>query len=237
MLSTGISQSKNADQTQNNCEPLSNSQEPSIPKENAESERDPSGNTEIPQEDNPSPQELQNPADQKCLNGIPQSDIFEQIPTKTASQLYMARAVIKEGRITNVPAQSSFLVSATNSTKKYAVQLHPETCSCPSTRTCHHILAAKISAGLPIKEAPKDKINLTKLSKNSKKKADKKSGRKKPRLLDVDVEPAPDSLYMTTPKLSTTVQLSSVEKKENMLKARKKLILIPRFLKAIQQYI
>ena len=224
MTSSLISQSKDIDQTQKSYETVSISQESSIPNKLPENKRESSQNNEISQVDNSCLQIL-DPDEENVPIVNPQSEMDVQTPLKPFSQQYLAKVVIKENRITNVPAQGSFLVSGTNGTKKYAVTLHPEDCSCPSTRTCHHIIAARIAAGLPNIDAPINTISLTKLSKNSRKKADKKSGRKKARLLDVDVEPAPDSLYMTSsPGISNTDELKTVQKKENIPKSKKKII-------------
>ena len=146
---------------------------------------------------------------------IPQRD------EKSTSQVYLARTVIKEQRISNVPAQQSFLVSSsTNSQMKYAVKLFPnETCSCPSSSSCHHILAARIAVG--INDSPKSnktKINLSKLTKKNKKNQDKKSGKKNPRKGDVEVVPAPDSICKTsTASLSTPFQPNSISKSKRQI--------------------
>ena len=150
-----------------------------------------------------------------------QSNDKSQRDEKSTSQLYLARTVIKDHRISNAPAQQSFVVSSsTNSQMKYAVKLFPhETCSCPSSSSCHHILAARIAVG--INESPnskKPKINLSKLSKSNKKKQDKKSGKKNPRKGDVEVEPAPDSISKTsTASLSTPFQNNSISKSKRQI--------------------
>ena len=55
---------------------------------------------------------------------------------------------------------------------KYAVSLFPnEKCQCPSTGTCYHILAAKISVGFPNKD-DKRILNLSQLKRNSGKRVD-----------------------------------------------------------------
>ena len=77
-------------------------------------------------------------------------------------------------------------------TIKYAVTLFPkEKCQCPATGNCCHILAAKMSIGKPMEER-KSNINLQ-LARNKQKRADKNTGRKKPRKFDSEVTPAPDS--------------------------------------------
>ena len=89
---------------------------------------------------------------------------------------------------------------------KFAVSIFPnEKCQCPSTSTCYHILAARISVGLPNKD---DKIilNLSQLKRNSRKRVDKKGGMKKPTTNDYEVNAAPDSSKVMD--LSTDSQLN-----------------------------
>ncbi len=74
-----------------------------------------------------------------------------------------------------------------------AVRLFPtESCSCPSTGRCYHIMAVKMSVGLRDKESKKS-VNLTQLRRNTRSRMDKRSGRKRPRPGDYDINPAPDS--------------------------------------------
>ena len=83
--------------------------------------------------------------------------------------------------------------------QKYAVTLFPkETCPCPSTRRCRHILSAMMAIGLePVED--KKVGNLTALRKNSRSRKDKKAGTKRGRKGDID-EPsiiaAPDSILI-----------------------------------------
>jgi hypothetical protein len=83
----------------------------------------------------------------------------------------------------------AFCVSGSNPDKKYVVTLFPkESCSCPTTGTCYHLLAAKKSVGMNPK-AKKTTVNLSQLAKNRRKVTDgkAKSGRKKPRRTDYDI--------------------------------------------------
>ena len=83
-----------------------------------------------------------------------------------------------------------FTVLGTNG-NPHAVRLFPsESCTCPSTSQCYHILAVRMSVGL-IDQNGKKRINLTQLRRN---KRTRKSGRKIPRVDDYDVIPAPDSM-------------------------------------------
>jgi hypothetical protein len=95
---------------------------------------------------------------------------------------------VENNLITLVPQQGAFIVNGQKG--KYCVTLFPK-------ETCQkkHILAAKMSIGLEAIQK-NGLVNLRALSKNSKEKIDKKSGRKQPRVNDYEIEfePAPDSL-------------------------------------------
>ena len=63
------------------------------------------------------------------------------------SQIALARDAVENERVELIPHMSSFIVQANNN-KTYSVQMFPkETCNCPSTTTCWHIIASKISLG------------------------------------------------------------------------------------------
>ena len=92
----------------------------------------------------------------------------------------------------------AFVIKGSNDSK-YAVTLFPnETCQCPSTTECYHIIAAKKAIGMSTES--RSKLNFTELRKRSRKRVDKKSGRKRPRLNDIniDVSAAPDSRLFET---------------------------------------
>ena len=103
---------------------------------------------------------------------------------------------------------SSFIVQS-NNRKTYSVQLFPkEKCNCPSTATCWHIIASKLSVGMHNIIPVKHTINLSQLKRNSRTKLDKKSGRKRPRPNDTEVEiiPAPDSVENLKRSLTHSVE-------------------------------
>jgi len=85
---------------------------------------------------------------------------------------------------------STFVVSGT--TEPRVVRLFPKTtCSCPAAGGCYHIAAAKRAVG--IDDTQKRRVlNLTQLRRNTRKRPDKTSGRKRPRTADVDVVAAGD---------------------------------------------
>ena len=115
---------------------------------------------------------------------------------RNLSQAALASRVIEENRICHVSKMGVFVVEGSKG-DKYAVTLFPkESCGCPSTGECYHILAAKMSVGMPGRNQNKV-INLTQLKRNSRKRVDKKGGRKQPRKNDLDMStilPAPDSV-------------------------------------------
>ena len=75
----------------------------------------------------------------------------------------------------------------------HAVRVFPtESCTCPSTSQCYHILAVRISIGLDDANSKK-KVNLTQLRRNKRSRIEKRSGRKAPRPGDYNIIPAPDA--------------------------------------------
>ena len=108
-----------------------------------------------------------------------------------ASTAERATAVVQDGRISLDAKLSIFTVMGT--TEPRVVKLFPrETCSCPATASCYHIVAARRAVGI-IGNDKRRVINLTQLRRNKRKRADKTGGRKRPRAADVDVVPAPDA--------------------------------------------
>ena len=94
------------------------------------------------------------------------------------TQWALASAAMEQKKVTAVPERKNFVVEGSRG-DSYSVKLFPyEKCQCPSTNTCYHIIAAKMSIGMDTKDV-KGKVNLTQLRKNSRKRVDKKSGRKK----------------------------------------------------------
>jgi len=90
------------------------------------------------------------------------------------------------------------------------VTLFPkETCLCPSTTQCYHILAAKMALGQN-DDQKKKKLNLTQLRKNSRSRSNKKSGRNCPRPGDCDVTAAPDAAVKPKLKKGTRSTLKMI---------------------------
>lgn len=117
-----------------------------------------------------------------------------------STQRSLAIAAIKENRVFHVPEAGSYVVKGSKG-DNYLVTLYPEKCQCPSIGTCYHIMAVKMSIG---EEDIEEKriLNLTQLRKNSRKRANKKAGTKKPRLCDQDISitAALDSVVKRNPE-------------------------------------
>ena len=108
---------------------------------------------------------------------------------KQLSQRERARCLIQDKRISYDSGLHTFTVLD----KPQAVKLFPNpTCTCPSTSQCYHILAAKMYLGME-DTVKRTKFNLTQLRRNGRKRKEKKSGRKFPRVGDCEVHPAPDA--------------------------------------------
>jgi len=113
-----------------------------------------------------------------------------------SSQLARAKLVIAENRLSHDPKLGVFVVKNTEG-KSNAITLFPkQSCTCPSTCECYHILAAKLSLGLPCKPEGTT-INLSQLRRNTRSRKEKKAGRKRPHPTDCTINPAPDSLFST----------------------------------------
>ena len=82
------------------------------------------------------------------------------------SQKSLAQETLRDNGITLVPEMKCFVVKGSRG-QKYSVTLFPkETCQCPSTSRCRHILSAMMAIGFEPGE-DKKAINLTQLGKNS----------------------------------------------------------------------
>jgi len=131
-------------------------------------------------------------------------------PSTRPSQLTQgerAWSVINAGHITLDAKLAVFTVLGT--TEPRVVRLYPTaTCSCPAKTECYHVRAAQVAIGNKGEIEPKKDLSLTQLCKNKRKRADKTSGRKKPRVDDVDVEPPSNK---TKARLVTWVQCDSCD--------------------------
>ena len=95
------------------------------------------------------------------------------------------------------------------------VRLFPQTtCSCSWQSACYHVTAARISVGLA-DEPQSRRIYLTHLPRQQRKRPDKTAGRKRPRVNDVDVEPAGDIEPQSLRQLQTAVSVASSSQDNN----------------------
>ena len=150
-------------------------------------------------------------------------------PVKLTSQHSLAAKAISDNGITLVPSMQSFMVKGSKD-NKYSVTLFPkETCNCPSTTRCCHIIAAMMSIGMPISKEQK-KLNLTQLRWNMRPKNSKRCGTKKGRKGDIDedaIVPAPDSTMVQNESMFLATPANQSVREEintsNKGKARKSL--------------
>lgn len=108
-----------------------------------------------------------------------------------SSQNSRANLVLTENRISFDAKLGVFIVKNTEG-KHHAVTLFPkQTCTCPSTGECYHIISARMSLGMQPKQT-ETVVNLLQLRRNTRSRKEKKSGRK--RFAPTDINPAPDSI-------------------------------------------
>lgn len=154
------------------------------------------------------------------------SDNIQPQKLENNSQTSLAMKTIHDKSITLVPEMQGFMIKGTTG-KKYAVTLFPkETCQCPSTGRCYHIIAARLSIGLEAEDDKKRICNLTQLRKNSRLRKNKKSGGKRPREGDLDddlqVNPAPDSILCKSLNEIGNLELSGSDGSHSTPKTDKK---------------
>ena len=103
-----------------------------------------------------------------------------------------SRFIIENKQISHNQELGVFTVLGTTG-RPHAIRIFPkESCTCPSTGRCYHILAVKMSIGLEDIDSRR-KVNLTQLRRNTRSRGQKKSGRKAPRPGDYEIVPAPDA--------------------------------------------
>ena len=115
---------------------------------------------------------------------------LEQATETTFSCLSMhahAKTVLDKKNISFDPMLHIFNVKGESGITRVVTVFPRETCSCPSSGGCYHIHAVKLSLGLEDEKKPSTR-SLTKLRKNTRSRKDKRSGRKRPRVEDVDKE-------------------------------------------------
>ena len=137
---------------------------------------------------------------------------FEEMDHKESPsesvQVTKARQLLTDNLITHNIQLGCFTVK-TREGNPHAVRLYPkETCTCPSTTTCYHILACKLSLGMAT-DTKRPVVNLTRLRSNARNRVEKKCGRKRPR--PGDVIPAPDSRAAELPKMTHIIQYPELD--------------------------
>ena len=95
---------------------------------------------------------------------------------KCAPQTVLADVAVLEKRVIYVNSANCYVVTG-HQGKKYAVQLDPEVCQCPTKRHCYHIMAAQ-KYNQTYKAIPRKQLNLTLLRKRARTTCDKYSGKK-----------------------------------------------------------
>ena len=122
---------------------------------------------------------------------LPQEEDHTQAhkPPSALSQLERARIILESGKISFDPKLHLFNVLGSGD-RPYVVRLFPrETCSCPSSGSCYHIIAVKMSIGSNTDAKQVRRLNLTMLRKKTRSRKDKTSGRKRPRKADTESNP------------------------------------------------
>jgi hypothetical protein len=99
------------------------------------------------------------------------------VTAESTSQRSLAIATVRQKRVYHVPEAGTFVVVGSKG-DKYTVEMFPqEKCLCPSLGTCYHIIAVRMTLNLDNIDE-KRLYNLTQLRKNSRKRPNKKAGKK-----------------------------------------------------------
>ena len=92
---------------------------------------------------------------------------------------FFRRFLFKNGSVSHDPKLGTFTVLG-SMRKPHAVRIFlTESCSCPSSTQCYHIIAVKMSLEMPVENHKK--VNLSQLRWNTRSKNQRKTGRKRPR--------------------------------------------------------
>lgn len=117
------------------------------------------------------------------------NDKTEEVESHAArnlSSIARANLLLDSGMISFDQKLHVFTVKGSSGIPRVVTLFPKQSCSCPSTGECYHILAVQMSIGIKKEQKP-SRRNLTELRKNMRPKADKKSGRKRPRPGDVTI--------------------------------------------------
>ena len=115
----------------------------------------------------------------------------KSVATYPSSQNSRASLVVADDRISFDSKLGVFVVRNSEG-HHHAVTLFPkQSCTCPSTGECYHIISAKMSLGMETKQT-KTVVNLSQLRRNTRSRKGKKFGKK--RYQPPLANPAPDSI-------------------------------------------
>ena len=106
--------------------------------------------------------------------------------TNSLSTRARAQIVLDKGNLSFDSKLHVFNVKGLSGNTRVVALFPKPSCSCPSTGECYHILAAKLSIGMPCSSDKKIKKHLSQLRRNARKRKEKKCGRKRPRPYDVE---------------------------------------------------
>ncbi len=118
---------------------------------------------------------------------LPEGTKVEEEPvnlTQNLSSNARACLLLESGMISFDHKLHVFTVKGTSGVPRVVTLFPKQTCSCASTGECYHILAVQMSVSIEKEQKP-FRRNLAQLRKNTRTKADKKSGRKRPRPGDI----------------------------------------------------
>ena len=110
---------------------------------------------------------------------------FKDVVPRHTSAVARAKLILDGNNVSFDPKLHCFTVKGTSGLPRIVTLFPKETCSCPSTGSCYHLLAVKMSVGLPLQPKP-SKNSLSQLRKSFTKSKKERSGRKRPRINDID---------------------------------------------------
>jgi len=122
---------------------------------------------------------------------------------KNLSQKMLAEQVIHKDLIKYVSSMNAFMVEGIKGAKRVVTIKPKETCSCPSSGICYHILAVKMVLNLNNDCKTTSLKNVSVLKRNSRPRVAKKTGQKRSKKTDFEVNPAADSILCSTPTHNT----------------------------------
>ena len=113
---------------------------------------------------------------------VPPNDL----PTRSLTIHARAQQLLEFNQISFDPKLHVFTVKGSSGVPRVVAVFPKESCSCPSTNGCYHLLVVKLSLGVQSTNSYSTR-NLTRLRTNTRSTKDKRSGRKRPRTKDLDL--------------------------------------------------